>query len=226
MRFQAFTFEHYLLIGLCLAGCVVFALLGRAGDRRELRRSMAVATCCFTVPLQVLQLLPGDFGLGTSLPLQVCDLAWMVAAYALWTRRPWACALLCFWALTLVPQAILTPSLQQEFPDPRFFMFWGMHFLPVWAAVYLLAIGQRPDWRTYRLSVLVTAGWAGGVMVLNAVLGTNYGYLNRKPAVHSALDLLGPWPWYVVAEVAIVAGVWALITWPFARRQEPARLAR
>jgi uncharacterized membrane protein YwaF len=29
------------------------------------------------------------------------------------------------------------------------------------------------------------------------------------------LDFLGPWPFYVLAEVAIVGAVWALMTWPW-----------
>lgn len=59
-------------------------------------------------------------------------------------------------------------------------------------------------------------------MVLNAALGTNYGYLNRTPSAASALDLLGPWPAYVVVEVVVVAAVWALMVWPFAWRPAPA----
>lgn len=219
-RFQAFSPEHYLLIGLCLIGCVVMVLLARRlrGHDAAFRRSFAIVIPVFTVPMQVLQLLPGDFGLGTSLPLQVCDLAWMLASYALWTGRRWAATLLYFWGLTLVPQAIATPSLEQAFPDPRYFMFWGMHFLTVWAAVYLVAAGTRPTWRDYARSVGLTAVWAASVMGLNAIIGTNYGYLNRKPSVSTALDVLGPWPVYVVAEIAIVAAVWALLTWPWNRR--------
>src|SRR5690606_8404472 len=110
-----------------------------------------------------LQLLPGDFDPGTSLPLQYCDLTWMVAVVALWTRARWAVTLTFFWGLTLTVQAILTPSLGQEFPDPRFFMYWGMHFLSVWAAGWLAATGGTPTWRGYRLAVLATAAWAGVV---------------------------------------------------------------
>ena len=101
-------------------------------------------------------------------------------------------------------------------------MFWGMHFFTVWAAVYLtFGLGVRPTWRSYRFTVAVTAVWAVTVMIFNALAGTNYGYLNRKPAVGTLLDLFGPWPGYVVVEVAVVAGVWALMTWPWTQNEHP-----
>ena len=172
--------------------------------------------------MQVLQLLPGDFDFAKSLPLQLCDFAWIAAIVALWTRHWAATALVYFWGLTLTIQGILTPSLTELFPDPRYFMFWGMHFFTVWAAVYLtFGLGVRPTWRSYRFTVAATAVWAVTVMAFNALAGTNYGYLNRKPAVGTLLDLFGPWPGYVVVEIALVAGVWALMTWPWTRTADP-----
>ena len=43
---------------------------------------------------------------------------------------------------------------------------------------------------------------------------THYGFLNGKPATTSLLDLMGPWPVYVLAGAALVLAVWALMTWP------------
>jgi hypothetical integral membrane protein (TIGR02206 family) len=219
--FEAFTPEHLFLLGLLLAGAVTAGLVGsrqrRGPDPVRFRRTFAILIPVFTVPMQVLQLLPGDFDLGTSLPLQVCDLSWMVAVWALWTRDQRAVALLYFWALTLTVQAAVTPSLGETFPDPRYFMFWGMHFLTIWAAVHLVCLAGGPDWRGYRLTLAWTALWAVVVLGFNAVTDTNYGYLSRKPASSSALDLLGPWPAYVGAEVLILAVVWALMTWPWVR---------
>ena len=77
--------------------------------------------------------------------------------------------------------------------------------------------GVRPTWRSYRFTVATTGVWAIAVMCFNAATGTNYGYLNRKPAVGTLLDWFGPWPGYVVVEIAVVAGVWALMTWPWTR---------
>lgn len=225
LRFDAFSSEHGLLVGIFLVGVVAFATLGRAlrsTDRGiAFARGYAVAIPVVTIPMQTLQLLPNDFTLGTSLPIQLCDLSWMVAVYALWTRSPRATALLYFWGLTLTIQGILTPSLEQTFPDPRYFMFWAMHLLTVWAAVYLVCAVGGPDWAGYRFTLRCAAVWAVAVVAFNTVADTNYGYLNEKPDVSSALDLLGPWPVYVVAEIAIIAVVWALMTWPWVRRSAP-----
>ena len=68
------------------------------------------------------------------------------------------------------------------------------------------------------LALVVTVGWAAVTLTINRALGTNYGYLSRKPAGGSLLDLLGEWPWYLLVVLALLAGVWALITWPWVRR--------
>ena len=223
LRFQTFSGQHFALIAFFVVVFVALVVYGRKrGDDERFRRRFAVLMLVVCIPLQFLQLLPNDFTLGTSLPLQYCDLAWMVAVVALWTRAWWAVALTFFWALTLTVQAILTPSLGQQFPDPRFFMYWGMHFLSVWAAGWLAATGGGPTWRGYRLAVVVTAAWAGVVMVFNEATGTNYGYLNRKPPGASLLDVMPDWPFYVLIVIVLVTGVWALLTWTFVRPRQPA----
>ncbi|GAA5107907.1 hypothetical protein [Haloechinothrix salitolerans] len=44
--------------------------------------------------------------------------------------------------------------------------------------------------------------------------------------VAAVLDVLGPWPVYLLPEIALVLTVWALMTWPWTRsrtRDAPAR---
>ena len=91
-----------------------------------------------------------------------------------------------------------------------------------------------PTWRSYRFVLALTTLWAAAIIVLNAVLGSNYGYLNAKPVTHSLLDILGPWPWYVMVEAVLIAVGLASIIWPWNREAtgrdtttthtEPARL--
>jgi hypothetical integral membrane protein (TIGR02206 family) len=219
-RFATFGSEHLLLVGLFLVGAVAVVLVGRrqrgTPAAQRFSRVYAVAIPCVTVPSQVFQLTPGDFDLGTSLPLQLCDLAWVAAAWALWTHDRVPVALTYFWGLTLTVQGIVTPSLGQAFPHPRYLAFWAMHFLVVWAALYLtLGLGLGPRWREYRVTVAVTLVWAVLVLAVNTVLEVNYGYLNAKPGSASLLDLLGPWPVYVLASLTVLLAGWALMTWPW-----------
>lgn len=219
-RFATFGGEHLLLVGLFLVGAVAVVLVGRrqrgTPAARRFSRVYAVAIPCVTVPSQAFQLTPGDFDLATSLPLQLCDLAWVAAAWALWTHDRVPVALTYFWGLTLTVQGIITPSLGQAFPHPRYLAFWAMHFLVVWAALYLtLGLGLGPRWREYRVTVAVTLAWAVLVFAVDTVLGVNYGYLVAKPASASLLDLLGPWPVYVLASLAVLLAGWALLTWPW-----------
>ncbi len=229
--FEPYGTSHLVVLAVLVGGLVPVAVLGRRVARAAhevwLRRGFALAIPAVTIPLQVVDFLPGNFGLHSTLPLHLCDLAWVAAAWALWTRNPTAVALTYYWGLLLTPQAILTPTLDYDFPDPKFLAYWGMHLLIVYAAVFLTwGLRVRPTWRGFRVTIAVTAVWAAAVMAFNGVTGTNYGYLNEKPgSTTTLLDLLGPWPWYVVPEAALVLTVWALMTVPWAARR-PARSAR
>ncbi len=115
---------------------------------------------------------------------------------------------------------MVTPSLTATFPSPKFLAFWAGHILIVWAAIFLtFGLGLSPRWRDYATTVATTAAWAVSVYLFNVMAGTNYGYLNDKPSTASMLDYLGPWPTYVVAEVVVVAAVWAVMTFSWDRRR-------
>jgi hypothetical integral membrane protein (TIGR02206 family) len=222
--FQAFGPTHLAVLAVFAAGVVLLTLLGRRQRGRSpvaTCRGLAVALVCVAVPSQVWQL-TGDYDLGSSWPLQLCDLAWVTAVWALLTRSRVATALTYFWGLTLTVQGIVTPSLGQSFPDPRFFAFWGMHLLVVWSAVYLtVGLGLGPSWRDYAVTVAVTFVWAVLVYAFNEAAGTNYGYVNHKPASASVLDWFGPWPAYLLVAAAVLLAGWALLTWPWARQPRP-----
>jgi len=221
-RFEVFGPEHLVVLVIFAVGCAVAAVLGfrsrppRYATRFERAAGVVILVVCG--PFEIADWVHGIEQWRTDLPLQICDFAWLVAVVALLTRGDHWAALLYYWGLTLSLQGVLTPDLDQVFPDPQFFGFWVRHLTPVWAAIYLVAARAGPSWRGYRFAVTLTALWAAARLTLNAAFGSNYGFLNAKPPSHSLLDFLGPWPWYVVVEMVIVVGGWALITWPWNRR--------
>ncbi|HKJ11630.1 MAG TPA: TIGR02206 family membrane protein [Ornithinimicrobium sp.] len=214
--FQAFAGSHLVMLAVFVAGIGAIIWWGRHHrghpHERSRRRAFAILIAFFAGALQIYQFTPGDYSLQTSWPFQLCDVAVVAVVLALWTRGRRATAFTYYVGLTLTIQAILTPALASDFPDPRFLAFWGMHLGIVWAACYLTwGLGWRPTWRLWAFAVAATAAWAVSVVAINLVLGTNYGYLMRKPSTASVLDLLGPWPWYVLVEVLVISTFWLLV---------------
>jgi hypothetical integral membrane protein (TIGR02206 family) len=229
--FIPFGFSHWLILLLVAAGAVLLVWLGRAlrGTQAEknLTRGFAIVLLAYAGTMLIANLMPARWNIGSSLPLHISDLTWMTAVYALWTRSRWAFALTHYWGLTLNPQAMITPAVQPGFPDFVFIDFWLQHAFVVWAAVYLTwGLGLRPDWAAFRTAVAFTVSWAVVVFSFNVVAGTNYGFLNAKPVNPSALDLMGPWPWYLMIELVVVLFMWALITWPWTRPRKKVKQNR
>jgi hypothetical integral membrane protein (TIGR02206 family) len=223
--FTAYSPSHLVVLAVFAAGTLGLLVVGPrvrgGGGERWLTAVLAVANLVFGVASTITALMP--FSVEDSLPLQICDLAWVFVAWALLTSRPLPIALTYYWGLTLCLQALVQPTLTEPFPELEFFVFWGKHVLIVWGAVYLtLALRHGPDWSAYRRAVAWTLGWLVVVLCLNRLLDADYGYVNGKPSEATVLDVLGPWPLYVVAEMAIVMVAWALITLPWTRRP-PAR---
>jgi len=229
-RFQAWTSQHYLLLGITAVGTVGVVWWGRShrGTARELvcRRGFAVVSLLVTLAMQAYWLTPAVRDVRTSWPLQLSDLADYTAAFALWTRGPRTSAFTYYVGLTLTLSALLTPSLTGAFPEPRWLGFWARHILVVWAAVYLVwGLGIRPAWRWYRTTVVAVLVWAVVAYAFNVVMGANYGYLVDKPSSATPLDLLGAWPWYVVGASGLLLAGWALVLtlpWELARDRTPA----
>lgn len=220
-QFTVYGPSHWATIAVFVVGAVVLVWFGRRQTEpqsRLLGRVLGAVTAAIYVAMFAYTLVPPS--IERSVPLRLTDLATVVGAYALWSQRHWAYVLTYYWGLVLSTQALISPVLKSpDFPHYEFLAFWSIHLLVIWAAIYLTwGRGMRPHWRDYRLVVVVTAAWAGVTMAFNGIAGTNYGFLNAKPATASLLDLMGPWPVYVVVASALVAGVWALMTWPWERR--------
>ena len=224
-EFSAYGPSHWVVLAVFAIGAALLVWAGRRQSESQARvfgRVLALLiVAAFGLALVYKLIRPH---LDTSVPLQLCDVAELTAAYALWSQRHWAFVLGYYWGLVLSSQALITPDVgtpeegAPDFPNHLFITFFTLHVLVVWAAIYLTwGRGMRPRWRDYRFAVIVTLAWAVVTFTFNAITGTNYGYLNRKPPTASLLDVLGPWPVYLLTEITIVLIVWALMTWPWER---------
>jgi len=157
------------------------------------------------------------------LPLQLCDVAVLVAAAALWTRQQLLAEVTYFWALAGTLQALLTPELPQHFPTYPYFQYYVAHGGTVGAAL-ILVVGLRMApraWAVARVAV-ITIAYAALVGLVDAVTGADYMFLRAKPDTPTLLDDLGPWPWYVLSATALGLALFAILDAPFRLRQRRA----
>lgn len=212
-----------MVIALFVVVAVLLVWLGRRQTDTQARtfgRVVGVVTAVCYLAVSLYSLIPP--AIDRSVPLNLTDLATMAAAYAWWSQRQWAFALTYYWGLVLSIQALISPALRgPDFPGWEFLGFWSIHLLVVWGAIYLTwGRRMRPDWRSYRLVAVVSLVWLVFTFTFNRIAGTNYGFLNGKPATSSLLDVMGPWPVYVIVATTIVFVVWALMTWPWTRTRQ------
>ena len=163
--------------------------------------------------------LPGA-QLAQSLPLQLCDVATFIAAAALWTRNPLLVEVTYFWALTGTLQALLTPDLPQHFPSYPYFQYYIAHGGVV-AAAFVLVVGlhlhPRP-WAVVKVAAL-TVAYAAFVGLVDVLTQSDYMYLRVKPPSATLLDVLGPWPVYILSATLIGFAMFAILDAPFRIRR-------
>ncbi|MBD3307668.1 TIGR02206 family membrane protein [candidate division KSB3 bacterium] len=160
----------------------------------------------------------GQWTLQKMLPLHLCAILVYLSAFVLITQHDLAYQFLYFLGIGGAAQALLTPEVDgYGFRHFRVFQTFISHGLIVTAAVYMTVVeGFRPSW----MSLLYVAVGINGYMLLvgmvNVVLGSNYMFLARKPETASVLDVLGPWPWYILWMEVIGVVLCLLLYAPFA----------
>lgn len=229
---QLFGGVHLSLLGLTilLSVLVVWGARRLRGAPAEDRVIQVAGWVLLVVALAWLGwgLLPANWTIHHSLPLHYSDALRFIAAIALIRRARWAIAITYYWGLTLNLQALLTPHTSQlHVFTADFAFYWWLHIVVFLAPLALVwGLGHRPRWWDFAVAYGAALVWAAVAMTINSMIGTNYGFLNDLPEGPSLLDLLGPWPMYVFWEAVLVAGVWALMTWPWVRRGKSGRRAQ
>ena len=150
-----------------------------------------------------------------NLPFQLCDVTLWMSALACLTLAGPVVEFAYFGGIAGAGMAILTPDLWSPWPTYPSIYFFVAHGGIV-LAVSLLVFGRisplRPGavWRAFGMLL----GFALAIGAFNAIAGTNFMYLCRKPKSASALDALGPWPMYLVAAAAVACVLFWLLWLP------------
>jgi len=224
--FHRFGLEHVASL-LLLA---LIALVATGSIRRGRRAGSTRLELAFRIALGTFLALGLAFALWDSLPLRghdwldvlplhFCDMAVLIAILALWTKNPLASEILYFWGLTGTLIAMLTPDVDRGFPDPHCVSFFALHgMVAVSAVVLAFGSGLRPrpgaDLRVF----LLTNAYAAVIALIDLTATENYLYLRAKPSQPSLLDVMGPWPWYILVADVLAFVLFKVLMIPFLNR--------
>lgn len=221
-RFVPFGLDHWAALATTgFLACVVVALGRRhsaTSELRTLRWTLGALLAGLLGGELLLAIQGGWFSMAVLLPLQLCDLAVLLAIFALATRSQRVVDLLYFWAFSGTLLAIVTPDLGRGFPSPEYLVFFGLHGLVVVSTALLtFGLGLVPGPRAWRRAFWLTALYAAGVGGVNWLLDANFLYLCAKPRGATLLDYMGPWPVYIGVAIGIAAALFFLLELPLRR---------
>jgi hypothetical integral membrane protein (TIGR02206 family) len=162
----------------------------------------------------------GQWTVQTMLPLHLCSVFVFLSAIMLVTRNYRIYEFAYFLGIAGAIQPIFTPDLGiYSFPHLRYFQVFISHGSIVIAAIYMTFVeGYRPTWGSFARAFMWTNIYMAIVGLINGLIGSNYLFIAHKPETASLIDLLGPWPWYILSLEAIGLVFFLILYLPFALR--------
>ena len=232
--FQLFGPAHLTALGIILLINLTLLWRGRrlgAKARLAIRYGLAALLIVDEALWHLWNWTTGQWSIQNTLPLHLCSMLVFLSAIMLVSKNYTLYEFAYFMGIAGASQALLTPDAGiYGFPHFRAFQVMISHGSIVTAAIYMTAVeGFRP----YPRSLPRVFFWMNVDMVIigfiNATIGSNYLFIAHKPETPSLLDVLGPWPWYLLMIEILGLCLCLLLYAPFAwsdlrARQEHKRL--
>lgn len=228
--FILFGSAHLVALAIVLVINLSILLIRRNSNARSrtiIRYSLAAILIVNELAWHAWNWYTGQWIIQTMLPLHLCSVLVWFSALMLLTRSYAIYEFMYFLGIGGAIQALITPDAGiYGYPHFRFFQVIISHGAIVTSAIYMTVVeGYRPYWRSL-LKVMVWGNiYMVAIFVVNWMLGSNYLFIAHKPETPSLIDLLGPWPWYILVLEGIALIVCLLLYLPYAigdRKLKPA----
>lgn len=220
VNFIAYSSAHLItLVILILLAILLFAFrvtLHTHVAGNVIRWLLIAVLALSEISLNVWYIGQGRYDIQDTLPLELCSISlYLCIAMLIW-RSKRLLQIVYFTGIGGALQALLTPVLDYGFPHFRFLEFFIAHIAIILAVLYMVWVERQ---RVQLRSVWIAMGFMNFLLLTvgtaNWLTGGNYMFLARKPDTASLLDLLGPYPWYLLALEAVALLLFLLLYFPF-----------
>lgn len=218
ITFQMWSTEHVITFFLILffISCLFLFKEKLYHYRRLIRLTVGWGLIVSRISLDIWYILTDEWTLISSLPLELCSIASLLCGIMLLTKNRFLCEVFYFIAIGGAMQAILTPDLDFGFPQYRFFQFFIDHLLLILAPlIMILFYHVHITIKSLFKSFIVINGIALIIFIINKIIGANYMFLIAKPKGESLLDVLGPYPYYILSLELVTLIIFFILYIPF-----------
>jgi hypothetical integral membrane protein (TIGR02206 family) len=218
--FELFGPAHLLALGIVLLINLAIPLLKprlTPRARKWIRYILAFILVANETAWHLWNALTGQWTLQTMLPLHLCSVLVWTSAYMLLTKSYTIYEFLYFLGIGGALQALLTPDAGiYGFPHFRAFQTMISHGTIITAAIYMTVVeGYRPTWQSVKRVAIWGNVYMASIFIINQLIGSNYMFIAHKPATASLIDVLGPWPWYILSLEAIAFIMFLILYSPY-----------
>lgn len=223
--FESYSIQHLGPILFYIGFTWLTIRIGRRLSTPRAKQLIALvhALACWAIMFagDVSKMIEGTYSVKEDLPLFLCRLvAWVLPVTIMFMNKK-ILKMMYFFVLAGTLQAVLTPDLAEGFPSYLYFRYWILHLGLISTMIYVVSVFElRITWKDLWRAFLVAQPYLLILMLINSILGSNYGYTQHKPPGGSVLDFFGPWPWYIVGAEAIMLISFVLLIIPFLFRKK------
>ncbi|MCE9647656.1 MAG: TIGR02206 family membrane protein [Chloroflexi bacterium] len=206
------------VITLCCFSYLYFRKVWGERERTIVRWVFAIAIVVNETALHIWSIYWGIWNIQTLLPLHLCSVMIWLSAYMLVTKNYTIYEMVYFLGLGGAMQAALTPAdaAAYNFPHFRIMQTFIAHGLLINIAVYMTVVeGFRPTLASFKRIFLWTNVYMVIIFFVNRAIGSNYLFIAAKPAFPTLLDMLAPWPWYILELETIGFVIFFILYIPF-----------
>lgn len=185
--------------------------------RKAVRWTMAITLWVNEAAWHAWNLYLGTWNIQAMLPLHICSVLIWLSGFMLIFKNYAIYEFVYFLGIGAGLQALLTPDVGiYNFPHFRFLQSFIGHGMMLTSGIYMTTVeGFRPTWKSMLRVIVISNIYMVIIFFFNNAIGSNYLMVNGKPPVASIIDLMPPWPWYLI-HVEIIGILTCLILYlPF-----------
>jgi hypothetical integral membrane protein (TIGR02206 family) len=228
--FELFGPAHLAFLAfLLLAYVFLYILCDKFSDRQKIifRWVLAVWMVLNELAFHTWNLYYGLWSIQWHLPLHICAIMVFSSAFMLVTRNAAIYEFSYFLGIGAAMQALITPDAGiYGFPHFRFFQTLTAHGLLIFSALYMTWVEKfRPHPKSLVRVFVGMNLYMAVIFAFNRLIGSNYLFIAHKPETASLIDVLGPWPWYILSLEGIGIALCLLLYLPFFLKDAAAKRA-